>query len=551
MVDERTDMTRSDLLAELNALAQAVANDPSTRLRVGKPGSGWSACPDTSAINADLHRQFLEVNDLRALVVHEAGHILMSHYTRFLAPLAGTPACDTMRCLLNCLEDPRVELYVANYFPGTRPWLVGLNRRMKKPDECGWQYPGRFLELLAALSSRYTLGVEQELPGLSPPVAEALAAVDGDARAYIFGCQPRRADQADNSDVKRYLASPAAEYFKGVPPPMQAMCRLCSYEAFVIAQRIHDALRHLIDDDLAHNRPVAPPPPGSQDRDWDFAEALGLPRRPARRTPARPQPHLGALITELVAQLEQLLPPDDVLHWEGPFRAGDRLNLRRAMQAEADPAHAVLWQRRGRPTERTQPFYALIDLSGSMGNDGKIDNAMVGVRVFTEALAQLGFPCAVYGFQDELIPFLPLGQPLDAAARACLATMPLEVHGARAGGHNQPGENNDGPVLRNMVAQMTADGVRLDQAVLLVLSDGAPSGPGGGGEGARQLHEAVAWTRSQGVTLVSLGLGPGTSHVTHFYGASGRAEVPLQRIPAEVAAILRSRLMQLAAQRAV
>ena len=61
--------------------------------------------------------------------------------------------------------------------------------------------------------------------------------------------------------------------------------------------------------------------------------------------------------------------------------------------------------------------------------------------------------------------------------------------------------------------------------VLLVVSDGEPSGPGNHGEEA--LHRTVRWIRgSTDLHLLGIGLGPDTRHVTKYY-PEAVANVPL------------------------
>ena len=178
----------------------------------------------------------------------------------------------------------------------------------------------------------------------------------------------------------------------------------------------------------------------------------------------------------------------------------------------------------------------MLDLSGSMSGE-RIGHGFRGVVLLCEVLAQLGVPFGVCGFQDVLLPFKALGAPLDDAVRSVLGTMPHEVEGARVGGHNRPQHNWDGPALRAAAERLQAHGAR--DPILLVVSDGEPSGPG---DAADELRRAVDDVVAAGLHLVGVGLGPGTQHVARFY-PDHLAEVPLHAFPVALGARLESLLL--------
>ena len=70
--------------------------------------------------------------------------------------------------------------------------------------------------------------------------------------------------------------------------------------------------------------------------------------------------------------------------------------------------------------------------------------------------------------------------------------------------------------------------------VLIVVSDGVPSGPGA--HAADELHRAIRWVeRHTDVHLVGIGLGPDTDHVLEYY-RDGVAGVALEALPGTLAA---------------
>ena len=78
--------------------------------------------------------------------------------------------------------------------------------------------------------------------------------------------------------------------------------------------------------------------------------------------------------------------------------------------------------------------------------------------------------------------------------------------------------------------------------MLVVLSDGRPSGRR---SNAADLVSAVADVSRGGLSLIGIGVGPGTDHVAEYYPRA-IASVPLTDLPARVGAVLREVLTRAA-----
>jgi len=216
---------------------------------------------------------------------------------------------------------------------------------------------------------------------------------------------------------------------------------------------------------------------------------------------------LGAvapLVERTVRNLERVLRRDAHPRWVPGYASGARPHLPAAMRLTHDPrALSELWQRRTLPTRFDPAFALLLDLSGSMWG-ASIEHAFRGTVLLCEVLARLGVRFAVHGFRQERRSFKALHAPLDAAARARIAQMPAAVGGS----------NHDAPALRQTAHELSA--VAATARVLVVISDGQPSGPEPDGRAA--LREAVAdITRAGTVHLVGVGLGRSARHVARFY----------------------------------
>jgi nitric oxide reductase activation protein len=241
-------------------------------------------------------------------------------------------------------------------------------------------------------------------------------------------------------------------------------------------------------------------------------------------------------VEELTRTLEKVIVPRRRLGRRGGFTTGTRLDLRGAMAFEADPRRGPrCWERTRAPNRRSAAFLLLVDLSGSMRGE-KVKRAVDTVVVFIETLTRLSVPFAVYGFQDELIPVADFGEPFGEPLRERVRSLPLEVSSSRPGGHNQARYNDDGPCLSEAAAELMKRPE--EDLYLFVLSDGHPEGRR---SSAEDLRTAVDSVSGAGVSLVGLGVGEGTEHVTEYYPTS-RASIPLESLPSVVGELISSGL---------
>ncbi len=179
-------------------------------------------------------------------------------------------------------------------------------------------------------------------------------------------------------------------------------------------------------------------------------------------------------------------------------------------------------------------FSLLIDLSGSMSGE-KSQVALLGTILMAETLAQLKVPFAVNGFQNVVIPFAPFHAHFGESLRKNIATMPHEVEEVRVGGNNHAGHNDDGPCVLQAANELLEQPA--DERILIVVSDGQPAGLNSTEE---DLRRTIRGLSSPGVplTLLGVGLGPNTGHVTDYYPRSV-AEVPVDRFATEIGTLIR------------
>jgi cation transport regulator ChaB len=218
------------------------------------------------------------------------------------------------------------------------------------------------------------------------------------------------------------------------------------------------------------------------------------------------------LIDALTADLRDVFVKRKIEKYETGYRSGRRWNIRQRIREKV--AGIPLFKteaREQREAESEEMDYAitlLVDLSGSMQRNGKIQEAFKSAVVLSETLNNLGVKFEVVGFQDILLEFKSFEEHLDEPMREKLNQMILEVYGTNPGGHNNPGDNDDGACLLEASQHLTEQIAK--NKFLIVLSDGEPamdSGKKSSSQLDRELKKAVAEiTANTNQKIIGLGL---------------------------------------------
>lgn len=262
----------------------------------------------------------------------------------------------------------------------------------------------------------------------------------------------------------------------------------------------------------------------------------GMPRAALSRRAARERQREAVTEPdpEALAAVLRAAVPRRRRHREGGYRSGLGLDLDRVMQAVAsrrDPDR--IWVRRMRESPALAALL-LVDLSGSMANDGKVDAAIAATKSLSQALAAIrGVSWSVQGFQDKTFEFVGFEERADPVVLTRIGEMREEVAGTRASGNNQPRYNDDGPCLLEAAALLDARPER--DRLLIVLSDGNPEGKNSGPDDLRAAIETIH--AKPNTTLIGLGLGPATEHVERWYPIS-QANVAPANLAATLAGLL-------------
>ncbi len=219
------------------------------------------------------------------------------------------------------------------------------------------------------------------------------------------------------------------------------------------------------------------------------------------------------IIDALEGDLRELFVARRANKWHSGFRTGKRIDIKKRMQEKALGISAVeskAWQKRELPQEKDYAVTLLVDLSGSMGRDGKIQETFKGAIVLAEVLNRLSINTEILGFNDRLYEYQAYGQDMSQEVRDHMGTMPREVHTERAR------YNDDGWALQEASERLARQ--KVTERFLFVLSDGAPE-PSAQHTGSQyELGASVRKIMSEtDQKLIGLGIGQGTDHVTNYY----------------------------------
>jgi len=100
-------------------------------------------------------------------------------------------------------------------------------------------------------------------------------------------------------------------------------------------------------------------------------------------------------INEMYGLIEKLFQKNK-LEWKDGYNAGQRINLKRAMQSEAYPKLNI-WEQKRAPLKENYRFTILNDQSGSMYGEN-IENDFLAKIIFSETLSKLKIPFEILGF---------------------------------------------------------------------------------------------------------------------------------------------------------
>ena len=534
--------SRSGFIAELEQLARLTAFRQDLRVEAKSSGSNWSFNWRTGTITVDGAKLLAESADFsRGLIMHESAHAAI---TRLHAIVPWEILSDRrLFCLLNVIEDCRIETWMQIRFPGCRPWVCEYNDRLFHPSLAGGEELHPSSQFLNGILARWWFG-HQTTP-LCKEVAEALDSI-WPALERILKALPPPPDKLGNATTA-YLASPVSNCYvildRSEPPtPCEQAIRTAQYRMWAI---LHEEILPIYTKFL--------PPRQTMDKtlqDWfellanalqsHNGDGMGLPLDPivpvqsscagGNQDPSDPLPDGGvdpynqsaerqrSSIEILGDALLRLFQAHGRMRLRKGYPWGTRVDLRTAMSFEADPRlHDKLWSRLHTPRRIDPEFNLVIDRSGSMRGE-KIEQSFHGTVLLCEVCRRVGIPLNIHVFGSDTERILSHDEPLSDIVRGRIGALPNAADGG----------TDLGAALQSVAGDVLNSPYQ--DRFVLVLSDGKP-------DDEQSTRRQMAHLIQDGVTLIGLGLGSGTEPLKDLFPTS-RTNLTPQEVPGALGSML-------------
>lgn len=212
-------------------------------------------------------------------------------------------------------------------------------------------------------------------------------------------------------------------------------------------------------------------------------------------------------ITRLYTRLEKILRPT-VPEYESGYADGSRPHLPTVMQAKADPKlKSKMWEKKSIALEREFAFSLLVDNSGSMTMDERHLHARQCAVLLSEVLTRLRIPFEISIFSDRSQIVKKFDERPDKEKKKAIG----EAINGDGGG------TNDYMAVKQCVEQI--GGRSEEHKFLIVVTDG-------GSSNGTELQKEIKNALDQGVRVIGLGIGSGTTDVDKYYPI-GRGELSI------------------------
>lgn len=240
------------------------------------------------------------------------------------------------------------------------------------------------------------------------------------------------------------------------------------------------------------------------------------------------------LIDRLESDLRDIFVVRRNHSWQTGFKTGQKVDIGKRIQEKAKSISVIdskSWSKRELPDEKDYAISILVDLSGTMGSDKKINETFNGVVVLTEALSRLSIKHEIVGFNSQFHEYKSFDEQINKDIRNQMTDMLNEVRG------NNASYTDDGWALiqasERLASQKTAN-----QKLLIVLSDGQPNESPDHDKPEFALPTVISLIeKNTDIRLIGLGVGRGTEHVKDYYHES-IANVQVKEMSNKLAGII-------------
>lgn len=251
------------------------------------------------------------------------------------------------------------------------------------------------------------------------------------------------------------------------------------------------------------------------------------------------------IIDKLENELREIFVARRASRWKSGFRTGKRIDIKTRIQEKAKGISAVesqAWQKRELPAEKDYAISILVDLSGSMARDGKIQETFKALIVLAEVLNRLSIKLEILGFNDMFYEYQEFSKNIDRETRENMGGMIQEVIIASNGAGGHSNRQTDVGWATTLASERLA-GQRANEKFLITLTDGRPeespqhSGPE---FNLRRVLNRIMQETDQ--KLIGLGIGNDTEHVKKFYPNS-LADIDVNEMAEKLADTIREMIV--------
>jgi Mg-chelatase subunit ChlD len=481
---------RTFLLRELHALAVQITGEE-VCLVEGDAGCCWSWNWSDRVITVDPDYLGEKAADVcRAVLLHESAHCAITRLQHVL-PLE---RCLLYQDLLNVLEDLRIESWLGRIFPGCVGWLRKANSLIMEESRAK-PWPANYqIQFLRGLLMAGHLG---EAPtGAAPCVIlglkETRAAVEEQTLCHPASARGRAAAMETINAQQRMV-----EIFdRKIRPVWERLVALDEIEG---RQRITTLMGG---QGITAGRPRHSAIPRRANRGQSGGQAPFEGSDPLQRGYLERAAALSPLIDPLADEFIHLLETASRQRSVKNQRQGDRVNMRSAMQAEADQRlREKVWERRLQHT-RFDPLVVLaLDCSGSMQGE-RFDAAYDAIVLLSEVCLRSGLPMALWAFNNKALQVLaPHGQSdsesrrtrIDLLRKACGGGTSMHIALARI-------------LTSTELSQFT-------HPIVIVVGDGEPNDKSATLAGINRFQAA-------GIPILGIGIGSDTQEMASLFPKS-------------------------------
>ncbi|MBI2053997.1 MAG: hypothetical protein HYT36_01520 [Candidatus Staskawiczbacteria bacterium] len=341
----------------------------------------------------------------------------------------------------------------------------------------------------------------------------------------------------DLDALSKELKQKIKEYIDSLPEEKQeameesAKARLKEFEDS-LNEELQGKLSETPEDVVGKKEQAAEPESDGKKTDWEKEERKQAQKRVdvrkkmeatlesgEKNTYGKTLEKVADLVDKMTADLRDIFIKRKEEKYESGYRSGRRWNIRKRIREKIAQIPLLKTEAREQPESESEEMdYAItlmVDLSGSMRSNKKIQEAFKSAVILAETLNNLGVKFEIVGFQDILLEFKSFEDNFDDRVRDKLSQMILEVYGNNPGGHNNPSDNDDGACLKKASEHLEEQAAK--NKVLFVISDGIPETENKSrSQLDRELKEAVAEI-SINTSQKLVGLGLNSEAVKNYY----------------------------------